>query len=53
MINFQKDIRGNHQDDLFGKQMKDMAQMFNEQMLRDVVSYISTIDQADKEQSVK
>ena len=53
MINFQKDIRGNHQDDLFGKQMKDMAEMFNDQMLRDVVSYISTIDQVDNKQSVK
>jgi len=27
--------------------------MFDEQMLRDVVSYISTIDQEDKKQSVK
>ena len=53
MINFQKDIRGNHQDDLYGKLMKDMAYMFDEQMLRDVVSYISTIDQEDKKQSVK
>ncbi len=47
MINFQKGIRGNHQDDLYGRQMKEMAEMYNEQMLRDVVSYISTIDQAD------
>jgi len=53
MINFQKDIRGNHQDDLYGKLMKDMAYMFDEQMLRDVVSYISTIDQEDNKQSVK
>jgi hypothetical protein len=30
-----------------------MAYMFDEQMLRDVVSYISTIDQEDKKQSVK
>ena len=53
MINFQKDIRGNHQDDLYGKLMKDMAYMFNEQMLKDVVSYISTIDQVDNKESVK
>ena len=53
MINFQKDIRGNHQDDLYGKLMKDMAYMFDEQMLRDVVSYISTIDQVDNKESVK
>jgi len=30
-----------------------MAYMFDEQMLRDVVSYISTIDQEDNKQSVK
>ena len=53
MINFQKDIRGNHQDDLYGKLMKDMAYMFNEQMLKDVVTYISTIDQVDNKESVK
>ena len=41
LINFQKGIRGQHPNDLYGRQMKDMADMFNDQMLKDVINYIT------------
>jgi len=41
LINFQKGIRGQHPNDLYGRQMKDMANMFNDQMLKDVINYIT------------
>ena len=46
LINFQKGIRGQHPEDLYGRQMMEMAEMFNEEMFRDVTAYISQIDQA-------
>ena len=52
LLNFKNEIRGIHPDDLFGKQMMETAQMFNEEMLKDVVAYISEEDfssQDDKE----
>ena len=52
LLNFKNEIRGSHPEDLFGKQMMEMAQMFNEEMLQDVVAYISKEDfssQDDKE----
>ena len=33
LINFQKGIRGQHPEDLYGRQMMEMAEMFNEEML--------------------
>ena len=44
LINFQKGVRGQHPEDLYGKQMMEMAEMFNEEMFRDVTVYISTLD---------
>ena len=44
LLNFKNEIRGIHPDDLFGKQMMETAQMFNEEMLKDVVAYISEED---------
>jgi len=41
LVNFQKGIRGQHPNDLYGRQMKDMADMFNDQMLKDVINYIT------------
>ncbi len=49
LINFQKGIRGQHPEDLYGRQMMEMAEMFNEEMFRDVTAYISQIDQAPSE----
>ena len=49
LINFQKGIRGQHPEDLYGRQMMEMADMFNEEMFRDVTAYISQIDQAPNE----
>ena len=42
LINFQKGIRGDHPEDLYGKQMRDTALMFSDQMYKDVVNYIPT-----------
>ena len=42
LINFQKGIRGDHPEDLYGKQMRDTALMFSDQMYKDVVNYIAT-----------
>jgi|TARA_B100001094_G_scaffold135423_1_gene131126 cytochrome c oxidase subunit 2 len=45
LMNFQKGIRGQHPEDLYGKQMMEMAEMFNEEMFKDVTAYISILDQ--------
>lgn len=43
--NFRAGIRGRHPEDLYGNQMVDMAKMLvNDAAVRDVVSYISTLD---------
>jgi len=52
LLNFKNEIRGSHSENLFGRQMMEMAQMFNEEMLQDVLAYISKEDfssQDDKE----
>jgi len=45
LMNFQKGIRGQYPEDLYGRQMMEMAEMFNEEMFRDVTAYISSLDQ--------
>lgn len=43
--NFRNGIRGTHDEDTHGKQMRQMAMTLeNEQAIRDVVSYIKTLD---------
>ncbi len=49
LINFQKGIRGQHPNDLYGRQMKDMADMFNDQMLKDVINYITVTNMSVNE----
>ena len=41
LLNFKNEIRGGHTEDLFGRQMMETAKMFNEEILKDVVAYIS------------
>ncbi|WP_285762871.1 c-type cytochrome [Biformimicrobium ophioploci] len=40
--NFSKGIRGNHPDDKFGKQMKAMSNVLNDQQLKDVAAYLNS-----------
>ena len=43
--NFKKGVRGTHQNDIYGAQMKTMAEMLEtDTMVRDVVAYISSLD---------
>ena len=44
LIKFKQGLRGNHPDDLYGAQMMEAAKMFDEDMLRDAVAYISTLE---------
>ena len=44
LIKFNRGFRGNHPDDLYGAQMMEVAMMFDENMLRDVVAYIATLE---------
>jgi cytochrome c oxidase subunit II len=47
LTNFRNGVRGRHSDDPYGNQMVDMAQMLvNEAAIRDVVSYINTLNPA-------
>ncbi len=44
LLNFQKDLRGDHQQDLYGKQMILMARLLqDEQAIDDVTAYISQL----------
>ena len=44
LIKFKRGFRGKHPDDLYGAQMMEAAMMFDENMLRDAVAYISTLE---------
>ena len=44
LIKFKRGFRGKHPDDLYGAQMMEAAMMFDEDMLRDSVAYISTLE---------
>lgn len=42
--NFKQEIRGRHEDDLYGTQMAEMAKMLtDDQAVRDVIAYINTL----------
>lgn len=45
LVNFDKGIRGTHQDDIFGRQMGIIQKLMlpNEQAIRDVIAYINTL----------
>ena len=44
LIKFKRGFRGKHPDDLYGSQMMEAAMMFDEDLLRDSVAYISTLE---------
>ena len=44
LIKFKRGLRGDHPNDLYGAQMMEAAMMFDEDMLRDAVAYISSLE---------
>ena len=44
LIKFKQGLRGDHPNDLYGAQMMEAAMMFDEDMLRDAVAYISSLE---------
>ena len=42
--NFRADIRGNHDIDIYGRQMAAMARLLSERDVTDVIAYIDTLD---------